>query len=413
MNPNQAIDSDFFVAKYSNPSQPDDACLSFRRDGIWRRAFYFLRGNNKLIYSITYRLASTAQTDIVRLMHLRFLILLAVLCVTNHCPAQPSKTDPQREVMAGQKLSADQISDLEAAVAKNPDDLSTRTELLGYYFIRQYSSPEAREGRQKHIFWIIKNHPEAPIAGLPYSSIDPVLDGDAYKQARQLWLEQTKAHAQNTTILGNAVQFFLIHDKDLAEDLLKQAQKAEPNNPHWPERLGHLYALPNGEGKAAAAKSLKEFEKAQSIDTSELSRFHRLNALAKQAFEAGEIEKASKYANELLETAQKYPQDWNYGNAIHHGNNVLGRVALKQGDVKQADEYLLKAGQTTGSPTLDSFGPNMSLAKELLEKGEKNAVLQYFELCRKFWSMGAEKLDTWTKEAKAGKTPDFGANLLY
>ena len=315
--------------------------------------------------------------------------------------------------MAGQKLSADQVSDLETAVAKNPDDLSARMKLLGYYFMRQYSSKEAREARQKHIFWIIKNHPDAAMAGLPYSSINPIQEGDAYQQARQLWLEQTKAHAQNTAILGNAAQFFLIHDKDLAEDLLKQAQKAEPNNSEWSERLGQLYALQNSEGKSAATKSLEEFEKAQSDDASDSTRFYRLDDLTKQAFEAGEIEKAAKYANELLETAQKYPKDWNYGNAIHLGNNVLGRVALKQGDVKKAVQYLLNAGKTPGSPQLNSFGPNMSLAKELLEKGEKNAVLQYFELCRKFWSMGGENLDNWTKEVKAGRTPDFGANLLY
>jgi predicted Zn-dependent protease len=318
--------------------------------------------------------------------------------------------------MAGQKLSADQVSNLETIVAKNPDDLSARTELLGYYFMRQDSSKEVREARQKHIFWIIQNHPEAAIAGLPFCEIDPVnpfWEGSGYKRAKQLWLEQTKAHAQNTAILGNAAQFFLIHDTDLAEDLLKQAQKAEPDNPKWSEQLGHLYALQNDKGRAAAAKSLAEFEKAQSADTYESTRFYRLDDLAKQAFEAGEIKKASKYANELLEAAQNNPKDWNYGNAIHDGNSVLGRIALKQGDVKKAVQYLLDAGKTPGSPQLDSFGPNMCLAKELLEKGEKDAVLQYFMHCRKFWSMGTEKLNNWTKEVKAGKTPDFGGNLSY
>jgi tetratricopeptide (TPR) repeat protein len=157
----------------------------------------------------------------------------------------------------------------------------------------------------------------------------------------------------------------------------------------------------------------KEAMAAQKYDANGIGRFHRLDELAKSAFEVGEIEKASQYAKELLETAQKYPKDWNYGNAVHDGNNVLGRIALKQGDIKQADEYLLKAGRTLGSPTLNSFGPNMSLAKELLEKGETNAVLQYFELCQKFWSMGGEKLDDWTKEVKMGITPSFGPNLSY
>jgi hypothetical protein len=55
----------------------------------------------------------------------------------------------------------------------------------------------------------------------------------------------------------------------------------------------------------------------------------------------------------------------------------------------------------------------MSLAKELLEKDQREPVLQYFELCRKFWKMGGERLDQWTKDVKAGQAPDFGGNLAY
>ncbi|MEM8947647.1 MAG: RNA polymerase subunit sigma-24, partial [Planctomycetota bacterium] len=65
------------------------------------------------------------------------------------------------------------------------------------------------------------------------------------------------------------------------------------------------------------------------------------------------------------------------------------------------------------SPQMDSFGPNMTLAKELLEKGEKEVVLEYFELCRTFWDMGHGRLDQWAKDVKAGNTPVFGPNLLY
>ncbi len=55
----------------------------------------------------------------------------------------------------------------------------------------------------------------------------------------------------------------------------------------------------------------------------------------------------------------------------------------------------------------------MSLAKDLLERGERETVLQYFELCRKFWQMGHDQLDQWTKDVNAGRIPDFGANLIY
>ncbi len=50
-------------------------------------------------------------------------------------------------------------------------------------------------------------------------------------------------------------------------------------------------------------------------------------------------------------------------------------------------KYLIAAGKSPGSPQMDSFGPNMTLAKDLLEKGERDAVLEYFMRCRKFWKM--------------------------
>ena len=48
-----------------------------------------------------------------------------------------------------------------------------------------------------------------------------------------------------------------------------------------------------------------------------------------------------------------------------------------------------------------------------LENGERDAVVEYFELCRKFWKMDTGRLDQWSQEAKAGKIRDFGANLVY
>ena len=55
----------------------------------------------------------------------------------------------------------------------------------------------------------------------------------------------------------------------------------------------------------------------------------------------------------------------------------------------------------------------MTLAKDLLENGERDTVLEYLILCRKFWKMDYGKLDQWISEVRAGKTPDFGANIFF
>jgi hypothetical protein len=142
-------------------------------------------------------------------------------------------------------------------------------------------------------------------------------------------------------------------------------------------------------------------------------RFYALNRAAKESFVAGNTEEARKYAQELMTLIPNFQGDWNYGNAIQDANLVLGRIAVKEGRIAEATNHLIAAGNSPGSPQMNSFGPNMSLAKDLLEKGERDVVVEYLELCRRFWKMHRGRLDTWIQEVKDGKVPNFGANLVY
>jgi hypothetical protein len=144
-----------------------------------------------------------------------------------------------------------------------------------------------------------------------------------------------------------------------------------------------------------------------------LPRFYVLAGLARNAFDLAKPEKARLYARELLQMASQYPDDWNYGNAIYYGYFVLGRVALEDGNLALAGQYLMNAASTPGSPQLNSFGPNMTLAKELLEKGQFAVVGQFLTQCKTFWKMDRGNLDTWIGLVQHGKIPAFGANLNY
>ena len=102
-------------------------------------------------------------------------------------------------------------------------------------------------------------------------------------------------------------------------------------------------------------------------------------------------------------TNERQP-DWDYGDAVYTGNMVLGLVALRQDNVPQARLYLRESGKTPGSPVLDSFGPDFTLARELLAKGERDAVLEFVTLCRSFWKLGADRLDAMDAAIKNGGT---------
>jgi hypothetical protein len=172
--------------------------------------------------------------------------------------------------------------------------------------------------------------------------------------------------------------------------------------------LGCERALP-----LTAEERLKQAVSELASAASKQDRFYALADAAKQSFVVGREADAQRYATELLALAQTLPRDWNYGNAIHDGNMVLGRVAAKAGKDDLAKSYLAKAGSTPGSPQLNTFGPNMSLAQDLLRRGQAEAVLEYFQQCRRFWEMHEGQLDEWATQVKAGKDPEFGANVHY
>jgi hypothetical protein len=158
------------------------------------------------------------------------------------------------------------------------------------------------------------------------------------------------------------------------------------------------------------ARQADEAERKLAASRSDRERLYKLGDAAKTAAMAGRWESATAWAQEVL--AQQ-TTDAESGNGPHDAHTALGLVAVHEGDLDAAQVHLLKSGMTTGSPTLRSFGPNMSLAKKLLEGGKTEVVLQYFDECEGFWEMAGEELTKWRAVVESGGVPDFGANLVY
>lgn len=166
----------------------------------------------------------------------------------------------------------------------------------------------------------------------------------------------------------------------------------------------------NARGRAYLDASVYAQQKAQWLARVDAMPETDLPAMA---FDTGDMTKARSYAEQLLTEVGSDRSQWNYGDAVHKGNLILGRIAVREGRLAEAVTFLRASGDTPGSGVLNSFGPNMSLAKDLLERGEVEAVLNYFESCRLFWKMGGARLDAWSKDVQAGNIPNFGANLRY
>lgn len=145
--------------------------------------------------------------------------------------------------------------------------------------------------------------------------------------------------------------------------------------------------------------------------------------LAPAALVAGDSEAARKYSQELIRIAEsdtsKVKDD---SLPVHIANTVLGLIAIKEGKIDEAKVHLFASTKFNvhpkliASPVLVSFGPNMDLARALLERNERDAVLKYFDLCSKFWKDPNGKLPIWREVVGNGGVPDFkfsGSSLQY
>jgi tetratricopeptide (TPR) repeat protein len=225
-----------------------------------------------------------------------------------------------------------------------------------------------------------------------------------------------------------------------AETFLRAAQKQAPSRRLWAGMATFLFKtedreaqrLPAAERAAVYRHALAYLQEWYDVTASALrsapadkelaeTQVSLKGDLAVASLEAGQLDAARKHAMEAL-AANTDVKNWNYGNIVHEMNEVLGRAALRAGNREEARRALLAAGATPGSPQLDSFGPRFVLARELLDKGEKDVVIQYLDAVGKFWAREDPKhpqwsatarehaalLARWKDEVRAGKIPSDG-----
>ena len=312
--------------------------------------------------------------------------------------------------------NANSCHSLENQVAADPQDISLREATISCYWEAQarigFGSSRAEEfekSRIEHVLWLVEHAPERESASAAPGSV--MRSSESYAKLRQAWMSQVRAHPADLKVLANAALFMLVTEGEKAEELASRAYALDPKNGRATSVLAHVceYRMIGAKPElriqmAQKALQLREQLLAAMDRSYELS-LQDLQRLAIDAFEAGDTVGAQKYAQELVRRDD--------ADALHQGNVILGRLALKNGNLEEAKARLLAAGKIPGSPVLGSFGPNMNLAQELLMKGEKEVVLQYFDECAVFWKYGANKLDEWKLAVDQERIPNFGANLIY
>jgi TonB family protein len=146
--------------------------------------------------------------------------------------------------------SPQEIANLESHVLQTPEDMDARIELLQLYLDTAPPSLSVDSGRRsvrlQHILYLVEHHPEAAVsasqAAYVYRSSGPYANAADHEDVRNLWLAAVQGHAGNIAVTMNAVKFLEREDPDDAEQVLRRAMDADPQNRKIAANLGFLYA---------------------------------------------------------------------------------------------------------------------------------------------------------------------------
>jgi hypothetical protein len=109
-------------------------------------------------------------------------------------------------------------------------------------------------------------------------------------------------------------------------------------------------------------------------------------------------------AHELLALASRNTKDPNYGTAVFQADIALGEAALKRGDKAGAVRDLLAASEVPPSEFLRLNMIDLSLARSLVDAGEREGVATFLDRCAKF-NKDNKRLAEWAVQIREGLNP--------
>ncbi len=337
-------------------------------------------------------------------------------------------------------LSAARVAKLEETVRKSPKDLTSRTQLIRHY--EEGKSAAEKAALQRHRLAYISNNPDEETWAFPLTgnwTVDDIKNPD-YIALKNEWLKQLAVKRSNRTVRLNGFYFFYYPEPGLAEKIIKDGQNDDPDEVYFSEVLINSYnqeyqvleVMPSDENEEEAfavnknlvmRKLLAEAKKALSIidkrsaarDDDVTVRKRLLAEIARAYFKLDENNNA-KMTAQLLLAAVGEPEaivDFPGQNDVRYfqiGMSIVGRVALADGNIASAGQYLLNSVRSLNKNAIYSISVDNEFLEELLVAVGRKMVLEYLALFKplEFFS-DEEKLviSKWQNGLSKGAFPKF------
>ncbi len=297
---------------------------------------------------------------------------------------------------------------LEAALgSRSPDEeLYSRVRLIGYCWFQ--NDRESDHKRIEHTSWLIDHHPEIDLR--PYTSIfllasDVVLDSLLSKvEAKR------KAVPTNTDILRREIDLRYLQDPTTCDELIGHGISLEPENSFWYRRRGELCR--DHPGKFSPSHGIDAYSKACLRSTTLLERVNYASELARLSVSC-QPSVAATNAHQVLVDISNLEDESRVLHARHYAHIVLGHLSLQAGDVPRAVECLRLASSQNGDAAMRTYGPDLELAAQLVERGQRSAVVDYLTECIRISPGLAPMFREWVRKIESGIAVNLTTKAVY
>jgi hypothetical protein len=196
----------------------------------------------------------------------------------------------------------------------------------------------------------------------------------------------------------NDLQFGEDDVPSLAERWLRRARNLSPSDDQWNKGLGDAL-------HTKAARTLDPTEKLRLLNDAftflpDSARNAMRLEIALTEFAAGDDAAAERDARSMVD-APRSANDYNLGQTL------LGRLAIARGDAADAKERLLASLKPPAKFKNPVFEPNMTLAQDIYDAGDKDTVLQFLEASRAVWKFDRGRIDRMMAFVKKAPSADL------
>jgi hypothetical protein len=117
-------------------------------------------------------------------------------------------------------------------------------------------------------------------------------------------------------------------------------------------------------------------------------------------FDSGDDAAAERDARVMVETPRN-------ANEYNLGQTLLGRLAIARGDGSEGKERLLASLRPPAKFKNPVFEPNMTLAQELYDAGDRDAVIEFLEASRESWKFDRGRIDRMISFVRKAPSADL------